>query len=763
MSNNEPQESIDLVLKNAGLIKLSELTNRAINFRKSPFEQLTVPVNEAQKRLDEGWEPIPGKSKKSVKLKREKTHNAAFEDRVWGLFAKMGFSFLNSTKRFTLPYGNGLSKQIDVIACDHEAVIIVECKSSEKRSKGTHQAAIHELSHLKEPLRASIRKLIPGAPKVAFIFATNNSIVSPNDKQRLADNSIHHFSQDHISYYEQLVDHLGAAAKYQLFGSLFEGETIPNLKTRVPAIKGKVASGQTFYSFSIDPHTLLKLSYVLHRNDVDQDSTKAYQRLVKKTRLDQIGKFIDNGGYFPNSIIINIQSDRPLKFEQGSHIENDASTSFGVLHLPKIYKSAFIIDGQHRLLGYAKATNNSNHTIPVVAFHNMPEEEQTQDFVDINHTQKSVPTNLLHSIMADFHWGSSNDRLAIGALKTRLFTQMNADENSPFYHRIVLAEEGKTQARSLTLQTVKSWGLGGNVKFFGKFKGDKLFVPGYLSEESHQKTLDKALDFFNAAFQIIEDHAPKQWNAGSGDGGFIAMNIGVSATMRAMDSILDYLVSKGLDPHTHSGAELANKVSPYLEPIATFVNNLDVDGLKKLRSLFGSGATEKVLREFQFAVHDQFEDFNPEGLDQWIKESSGQYNDKSHDLGYHKIEPFLHEFICNALIKEFGEKNWWAQGVPKKIQKDCADIRIDQGSTEPEWRYLTTVSYSEIIKQNWNLLGEAMTEPRMENAAKDKRIGWLITFNSIRQKYSHPQRESVTESEYQFLEELWGWLQHISL
>lgn len=544
---------------------------------------------------------------------------------------------------------------------------------------------------------------------------------------------------------------------------LIFAETIPNLKTRVPAIKGKVASGQTFYSFSIDPHTLLKLSYVLHRNDVDQDSTKAYQRLVKKTRLDQIGKFIDNGGYFPNSIIINIQSDRPLKFDQGSHIEHDASTSFGVLHLPKIYKSAFIIDGQHRLLGYAKATNDSNHTIPVVAFHNMPEEEQTQDFVDINHTQKSVPTNLLHSIMADFHWGSSNDKLAIGALKTRLFTQMNADENSPFYHRIVLAEEGKTQDRSLTLQTVKSWGLGGNVKFFGKFKGDKLFVPGYLSDETHQKTLDKALEFFNAAFQIIENKAPSQWNAGSGDGGFIAMNIGVSATMRAIDSILEHLVFRKLDPHAHSGAELASKVAPYLEPIAAFVNNLDSDGLKKLRSLFGSGATEKVLREFQFAIHEQFEDFNPEGLEQWIKESSGQYNDKSHHLGHHLIEPFLHEFICDALIKEFGEKHWWAQGVPKKIQKDCSDIRIDQGSIEPEWRYLTTVSYSEIIKHNWNLLGQAMTEPGMESAAKDKRIGWLITFNSIRQKYSHPQRESVTESEYEYLEELWGWLQHISV
>ena len=429
------------------------------------------------------------------------------------------------------------------------------------------------------------------------------------------------------------------------------------------------------------------------------------------------------------------------------------------MHLPKIYKSAFIIDGQHRLLGYAKAVSNSHHTIPVVAFHNLPEEEQTQDFVDINHSQKSVPTNLLHSIMADFHWGSSNDRLAIGALKTRLFTQMNADEGSPFYHRIVLAEEGKSQLRCLTLQTVKSWGLGSSVNYFGKFKGDRLFVPGYLTEETHQGTLEKSIKFFNSVFQMIEREAPKQWNAGNGEGGFIAMNIGVSATMKALDSILEYLVCNGLNPHDHSGDVLAEKVAPYLEPIIHFVNNLSPDGLKKLRSLFGSGATEKVLREFQFAVHDQFEDYDPDGLQQWIKESSGQFNDKSYDLGYHKIEPFLHGYICSALRKEFGEKNWWAQGVPKKIQKECSLLRIDQGSSEPEWRYLTTISYGEIIKQNWMLFGEPMTEPGKESAAKDKRIGWLNKFNSIRQKYSHPQRESVSEEEYDFLVELWGWLE----
>lgn len=760
--SEKPQFLDELVLPDSCLIKASDLNTKTINFRKASFEQITVSKLEAEKKLNEGWEILPSKLRKSIKLKKDKTHDIAFKDRVWGLFAKMGFSYLNDGGKFTLSYGDGLSKQIDVIACDHEAIIIIECKSSQERSRVLPQKPIYELAAIKELLRVSIRKLFPGHPKVAFIFATNNTILSTEDKQCLIDNSIHHFSQDHISYFEQLVEHLGTAAKYQLFGTVFEGETIPNLKTRVPAIKGKVASGQTFYSFSIDPHTLLKISYVLHRNDVDQDSTKAYQRLVKKGRLDQIAKFIDKGGYFPNSIIINIQSERPLQFDQASFIEHDASTSFGVLHLPKTYKSAFIIDGQHRLLGYAKTSRQSNHTIPVVAFHNLPEEEQTQDFVDINHTQKSVPTNLLHSIMADFHWGSSNDKLAIGALKTRLFTQMNADENSPFYHRIVLAEEGKTQDRSLTLQTVKSWGLGGNVKFFGRFKGDKLSTKGFLSCESHQETLNKALEFFNATFAVIENNAPKQWNAGSADGGFIAMNIGVSATMRTIDSILDYLVSKDIDPHELSGVELASKVAPYLEPITTFVNNLNADGLKKLRSLFGSGATEKVLREFQFAIHQEFNDFNPEGLDQWIKESTGQYNDKAHHLGHHKIEPFLHKFICDALIQQFGEK-WWSQGIPKKIQKDCSLIRIDQGSIEHESSYLTTINYGEIIKENWSFLGEALTEPGLNNASKEKRIGWLIKFNLIRQKYSHPQRESVTESEYEYLEELWGWLEQAKL
>jgi len=57
-----------------------------------------------------------------------------------------------------------------------------------------------------------------------------------------------------------------------------------------------------------------------------------------------------DGGYFPNSIIINIQTknSKAIKFERSQLIDHDSPTSMGILHLPQLYKSAFIIDGDVR-------------------------------------------------------------------------------------------------------------------------------------------------------------------------------------------------------------------------------------------------------------------------------------------------------------------------------------------------------------------------------------------------------------------------------
>jgi DNA sulfur modification protein DndB len=743
-----------------GLVKLQDISDSLIRTRKAPYIYVREKPSKKEFLEKEGWEIVPSKNKKSIKMRKLKTHFDAFEDRIWALFAKMGFSFLNENNKFSLQYAPDLSKKIDIFAADEEAILIVECKSSSIRKSVNYQKDINELIGIKDGMRQAAQKLFPGKPKVAFIFATNNSILGDTDETRLTEGAIFHFSDADIEYWQQLVDHLGPAAKYQLFGKLFAGQEIPNLPNRVPAIRGKMHSGNIFYSFSIDPNFLLKMGFILHRRETDSESSDAYQRLVNKKRLQDIGKFIDEGGYFPNSIIVNIVSKKKeLKFEPASNIEHDSDTSFGVLHLPKLYRSLFIIDGQHRLYGYSKTNLNAHHTIPVVAFLNLPQDEQAKIFVDINHTQKSVPKSLLKSIMADFDWNSDDASRAVSALKTRLLSRLNFDENSPLYNRIVLTEEENNPERCLTLETILKWGFSSNMGFFGKIKGKRLIKTGYLTDVSYDETLIKSLSFFKRCFEYVKDELPDQWNAGTNEGGFICMNIGIAATVRTIDQIFDYLTKqKNVKTEDQSGTVLADQVIEYLIPVTDFLKRIDSEGLKKLRGYFGSGAPEKVTMEFLNAIHTEFDDFNPEGLSQWIIDHTGAFNMPSYELGYKNIEPLMHEFIIRMLKKELGEKAWWKDGIPTTIQKSCADARIDAHSSEPDWNFLTTIHYRDIIDKNWALLGNYFTPPSMENEKKDKRLSWLVKFNSIRQRYSHPQRDIIKEEEFNFLKETHEWL-----
>jgi len=749
-------------MKEDGLVRGENISKRFIHAKASPYAQMTAKPGAKDRLESEGWEFVPSKLRKSIRMRKPKTHFDAFEDRVWALLARLRFAYLNQNNRFGLEYIPGVTKRIDVFAYDEEAALIVECKSLATRSGANYQKEINELIGIKDGLRQAVYKLVGSKPKVAFIFATNKAVLSQNDRIRLAEGAIVHLTETNIEYWEQLANYLGPAAKYQFFGKLFAGQEIPNLPSRVPAIKGKMSSGHSFYSFSIEPSFLLRIGYILHRTDSDIEASEAYQRLVSKKRLQDIGKYIDRGGYFPNSIIVNIETsrNRKLKFDYANPIDHDSATSLGVLHLPKAYRSAFIIDGQHRLYGYSCSRSKSHHTIPVVAFVNLPTAEQARIFVDINHQQKSVPTNLLRSIMADFNWNSEDSGAAISALKTRLLSRMNFNDASPFFKRIILAEEKSTDTRCLTLETIIKWGLSSTTGFFGRVKGKRLIKNGYLTCGDYIETLDKSTIFFSNCFDFVRSELPDQWNAGSGEGGFISMNVGVAATLRTIDRLLDYLVRvKRLEPEDLTGEQLADQVKPYLLPVVEFVKGLDKDALKKLRSYFGSGAPEKVTMEFLNTIHAEFGGFNPDGLAQWIKEHTGQYNMPSYELGHNYIEPLIHEFVIATLRKEYGEKAWWSEGVPKDIQKECSDARIDSGSTEPDWHFLSTIHYRSIISKNWGLLGECFTPPDMHNVSKERKLSWLVRLNGLRQKYSHPQRDIITEEEYNHLRQLYEWLE----
>lgn len=415
------------------LVSDNEL-KKAKALRNKPFRTDKQRRSALPELETEGWTLFKEyKDPKFISVKQDKPFYEQFEDKVWLLFANLGFTTMNSDNTFKMSYdfqNPNFTQQIDVFAADEETVIIVECKAAETIKDGEFKKKIEAYHGQMKGLRTEARKQFPNC-KVKFIWAVHNYIMSPADIAKLEEWGIALFDDTVVAYYSELVKHLGSAAKYQLLGNLFANQEIKNMDCRVPAIQGKMGN-HTYYSFSIEPEKLLKIGYVLHHSKAHESMMPAYQRIIKKKRLGEVREFINNGGYFPNSIIISIDTNgRKLKFEPSATRVEGAISKLGVLYLPQQYKSAYIIDGQHRLYGYSDSKHAEDNTIPVVAFENLEKSEQVQLFMDINEHQKAVPKTLRVTLDADTLWVSDDYNERRKALRSKLAQMLGERISSP--------------------------------------------------------------------------------------------------------------------------------------------------------------------------------------------------------------------------------------------------------------------------------------------------------------------------------------------
>lgn len=748
---------------------LKELLNKDeiktnLRHKKSRFQYESIKKNEIEEYLNDDWE-IQKENKNTFRIKKEKPLDIWFEDRVWTLFAKMGFQYMNADRLFTFKYAKDPSvpgKQIDVFAVDDETIFLIECKTSKERKQRYFQKEINEINGIRSKIVPKLKKSFSGKKKIKWVFCTENIVLSNNDKARLEDHNIFHLNQDDINYYEQLINQLGISAKYQLFARIFANQEIPEIKNKVPAIKGKMG-GYIYYSFSIEPDTLLKISYILHRINTSNDTLNTYQRMVKKNRINQIDKFLDGeNNFFPNAIIINIDTrkGKPLEFDVASASEHNSNSKLGVLHLPKRYKSAFVIDGQHRLYGYGKNQYRFTHTIPVIAFENLPSDKQANLFVEINHKQKSVPSNLLKSLDAELKWNSPIADDAINALKSKLAQILNEREESPLYNRIIMGEDRGTQTKCITLTYIFDYALN-KTNYFGEISKRDLIRTGPLyAGDLAEKTLNKAYKFFHLLFSLFEEKLPEQWRLGSGNGGFVARNIGISSIIVITWDILQFQShNNNIAFEKISSEDIFDEIKPFIMVIIKYLDTLSPDDLYNMSRQWGSTGVTKVRREFQRQIYQQNNDFTPEGLLQFIKESSGIYNDETR-TNIFKIQNSIKNHIFDMLKKEFGTNsdNWWRLGVPKPIQKECAVKAVESDPPEPPENFVLVLNYQSIIKTNWKLLGDYYTPPDNQKGNKESKLSWFVRFNTIRNRVTHPERKDVTEDEYYFIRSIKSWL-----
>ncbi len=117
-----------------------------IRRRKDKFIYETVKKTRFKEYEDDGWE-VAKKNVNTYRMKKPKTHDVLFEDRVWALFARLGFEQMNKDRNFRIKYAKDKGipgKQIDVFAADNETVILVECKSAETKKRTSFSKDIAE-------------------------------------------------------------------------------------------------------------------------------------------------------------------------------------------------------------------------------------------------------------------------------------------------------------------------------------------------------------------------------------------------------------------------------------------------------------------------------------------------------------------------------------------------------------------------------------------------------------------------------------------
>lgn len=720
----------------------------------------------------EGWTSFKTYAdSRYIGVRKEKAFDEQFEDKVWMLFAKMGFTYMNSDRNFQMSYdyqNPNFTQQIDVFAADEESIIIVECKSSEKPREVQFKKQIEAFHGQMDGLLKEAKRQFPGR-KVKFIWATQNCIISKADLLKLQEWGIIYFNDTIINYYTELVKHLGVSAKYQLLGNLFANTEINNMEDKIPAIQGKMG-GFTYYSFSIEPERLLKIGYVLHRNEANKNMMPTYQRLIKKKRLQDVQAFVNNGGYFPNSIIISIDTNgKGLPFDLSPTKVDGCISRLGILHLPKRYRSAYIIDGQHRLYGYSGSPFASKNSIPVVAFIDLNREEQIKLFMEINEHQKAVPKTLRVTLNADMLWNSSDYNEQRQAIRSKIAQMLGEENTSPLWSRVVIGEDEKTSTKNITVEAIQ--GALKKCDFLTTF-GKKNIIQrdGSFDLNENQATCDRLYNFLEIIFKYVKDNATEEWERLDSN---ITMNRGIQAIIRVTNDIVNLLIQRReIHSKTDSLDLIAKKVEFYLDPLLDYLNNLSSEERKSLRDYFGGNADRRFWRTYQKAISEIRTDFKPEGFVEYWENEAKTYNQES-ALYISEIKNTVKAIFVDTLQNHYGTK-WMIQALPKPVytkakqQADDHNYELARSNLAYDaeevslWDYISLSDLKQISVSgnHWTSLFEPiLTRPEEVklSGGKEAKTEWLTKIETIERKMQN-QNYSVSAQDFELIKSIHAWL-----
>ena len=739
-----------------------------VELRRRKKEHIYKTISGSNKKLiaqkveleeADGWR-VARKNAKSTRMEKPKPADEHLEDEVWSILAQMGFKEMSKGRQFTIPVEDGLKpRQVDVYAKDDETVVMVECTRREKPGTKNMANLIEKITAIREPIFKLIRKFYgqDNKLKVKYVIATRNIAWSNADLAKCRFAEITVIADKEIEYYASLVKHLKQAARYQFLAHLFSGQKIDGLAKEVVATRGKMG-GDIFYTFLMPPDELLKIAYVGHKASRDIENLETYQRMLKPLRLKKIAEYINRGGKFPTNIVVNLKTSRRsgLKFDTIQKFENG---TLGKLDLPPNYASAWIIDGQHRLYGYAYARNmdgfkQDSSMIPVLAYENLPAEKEMNLFIDINSKQVKVSTNLRVELDSSLHWKSDDPDEAFQALLSRIASRLNSDKTSPLYDRMVVAGTTKTHFRCLTQTSIRD-GL----------RVSKLFnrgaiVPGPLSTRqthNYDANLKKGLSVLSDCFRMFQDQLTNHWKLGDSPDGYLCTNNGIRALFHVIEDIADQIRRQdGTDICLLDADDTLSALESYLQVLIDWFKTAARRDVQALRQ-HGSSLTAVRRQAFGMETHiyDKRSEFRPPELQKYLDDRNEAGTEEA-AAKVTKIHRRLFDYVIDTLKAHYGtqKKAWWTKGIPLNIRQECTKEWEAKNREGEEESLLYLISYIDICKANWDLVKDAISLDVKDKDNWKASTTWIKDLNEIRKITTHPERGVLTNDQVSFVDEI---------
>lgn len=625
----------------------------------------------------------------------------------WEYFQDKVSCLLQSFKFEDIEWGHSCwlgSYQIDAVGGYEGTFLVFECKSAEQPKFKNIRSEITQFAGKKTKIESAIREKFGSKyNEVKFILAIEDIDISETDEKLARDNDIYIWGSNYLKIASELYSIIGPLAIHYLLKELDVASKIIKDEEggayyRVPAFRITIG-GQQIYSFFLSAAKLLNLVYVFR---LQPGNEEAYQRFINKRRIfgtkeePGITDFINSGGFFKTNVVCSIESQ--VKFETkspGGLLLQTSNIEFGILDIPKYYGSVWVIDGQHRIYGFANAKPEyRNMEMGVVAYQDIEKRQQARDFIDINQKQKPVDPNTLWDLL------SQTDPFSLQGAITKVIKELS--KRGIFKGKILIpgkAYHGRKSKYPLKLANLCNTLYDRRMlEYNGRDNLYKRSPEVIDSNRYPDSIIEYPADIIEQYFSLIWEAAEKtqEWRKG-----FVLRNNGFNIFIRVLAEILKF--KKGNWNKQEVKSLIDSPLKAYFE--------LHFAKIKDIRTMTSNEAGRaKVALELIKFINQKENSFAHDFIEEAEKRERVAFEKSEPYQILKELETKLRLFIEESLKNI--NKNWWKERVPGDVQESAKQL---QEKNECPWPwikkeekspifYIDFPDYLKIIirKDNWN-------------------------------------------------------------